>query len=111
MVNGAIGTAVGVGAPVAVALVATSVSLLVANPLIAPLMLLGSGASVGALLGMSEGTAHDRRKKGWLSDLVSDVISSGIFVLVVETLSAQETAIAQEVMKASVDDLKEVSMV
>jgi len=114
LVDGVIGTAVGagLGALVEVALVATSVSLFVASPLIAPLMLLGWGASVGGLIGVSEGaTAHNgKKKKGWLSDLVRDAISSGQFVLVVETLTEQETFTAREVIKASVGDCKDVSM-
>jgi hypothetical protein len=113
LVDGAIGTAVGagLGALVEVALVATSVSLFVASPLIAPLMLLGWGASVGGLIGVSEGAVtHGAKKKGWLSDLVRDAISSGQFVLVAETRTEQETVTAREVIKASVGDCTDVRM-
>ena len=57
LVDGAIGTAVGtgIGALAQLALVAGSVSLFVASPLIAPLVMLGWGASLGALCGAAGG--------------------------------------------------------
>jgi hypothetical protein len=114
LVDATIGTAVGtgVGALGSVALAAASVSLFVASPLVAPLMLLGWGASVGGLIGAAAGaTPGAGDKEGWLSDLVGDAISSGQVVLVAETRTEQETAIAREVIRASVSDSKDISMV
>lgn len=114
VVDGAIGTAVGtgIGALAEVALVAANVTLFVASPLIAPLALLGWGASLGATVGATIGAkVSSENKTGWLSDLVKDAISNGQVVLVVETLSKQETEIVQDVIKLSVDNYKDLSVV
>lgn len=113
LVDSAIGTAVGtgLGALAEVGLVAASVSLFIASPLIAPLMMLGWGASIGALIGAAAGaTAGPGNKEGWLSDLIGDAIASGQVVLVAETRTEQETAIAREVIQASVGDSKDTNM-
>jgi len=113
LVDGAIGTAVGtgIGALTSVALAATSVTLFIASPLVAPLMLLGWGASIGGLIGAAAGaTAGPGNKEGWLSDLVGDAIANGHIVLVAETRTEQETAIAREVIKDSVGSYKDISM-
>jgi len=110
LVDGAIGSAVGtgIGALSSVALAAASVTLFVASPVVAPLMLLGWGASIGGLIGAAAGaTAGEGNKKGWLSDLVGDAIANGHTVLVVETLNEQEMTIARRVMQASVGEYKE----
>lgn len=112
LVDGGIGTAVGtgVGALATVALVAAEVSLFVASPLIAPLAMLGWGASVGGLVGAAAGAQTDvKRKDGWLSDLVRDAIASGQVVLVVQTLTEQETSMAREVIEAAVGEAEDVS--
>ena len=113
LVDSAIGTAVGtgLGALAEVGLVAASVTLFVASPLIAPLAMLGWGASLGGLIGAAAGaTAGPGNKEGWLSDLVGDAIASGQVVLVAETRTEQETAIAREVIQASVGDSKDANM-
>lgn len=113
LVDATIGTAVGtgIGALGAVALAATSVSLFIASPLVAPLILMGWGASLGGLIGATAGaTPGAGNKDGWLSDLVGDAIASGQVVLAVETLTEQETAIAREVIQAAVGDQKDNSM-
>lgn len=113
LVDATIGTAVGtgIGALGSVALAAASVSLFVASPLVAPLMLLGWGASVGGLIGAAAGaTPGAGDKEGWLSDLVGDAIASGQVVLVAETRTAQETVIVREVIQASVGDSKDINM-
>jgi hypothetical protein len=105
LVDGAIGTAVGtgIGALAQLALVAGSVTLFVASPLVAPLVMLGWGASLGAFVGAAAGANTGvEHKDGWLSDLVRDAIASGQVVLVAETLTPQETAIAGEVLEAAV---------
>jgi len=114
LVDGAIGTAVGtgIGALGSVALAATSVSLFIASPLVAPLMLIGWGASIGGLIGAAAGaTAGPGNKEGWLADLVGDAIANGQVVLVVETRNAQETADAREVIKDSVGKYKDTNLV
>ncbi len=113
VVDGAIGTAVGtgIGALAEVALVAANVTLFVASPLIAPLALLGSGASLGATIGATVGAkVSPDKQEGWLSDLIKDAISNGQFVLVAQTLTPQETEIAQEVIKLSVDNYQNISV-
>lgn len=110
LVDGAIGTAVGtgVGALAQLALVAANVSLFIASPLIAPLVMLGWGASLGAFVGAAAGAQTGvEHKDGWLSDLVRDAIASGQVVLVVQTRSEQETAIAREIIGAAVGESKD----
>ena len=108
LVDGAIGTAVGTGvaAIAELTLVATSVSLFVASPLIAPLVMLGWGASLGGLIGAVVGA---EKKEGSFSTLIRDAISSGQFVLVVETRTAEETTTAREVIKGAVGDCNDVA--
>lgn len=101
LMQGAIGAVIGIviGALAEVALVVANVSLFVASPLIAPLMLMGWGASVGGFMGAAIGAA---KKKGLFSARSLDAASSGQVVLVAETQTAQETAVAGEVMQAAV---------
>lgn len=109
-VDGAIGTAAGagIGALGSVALAATSVTLFVASPVVAPLMLMGWGASVGGLIGATAGaTEGSGEKEGWLADLVGDAIANGHVVLVAETRTEQETATAREVVQASVGECRD----
>ena len=110
VVDGAIGTAVGTGIGVLaeLALVAANVSLFVASPLIAPLAMLGWGASLGGFVGAAVGAGN---KKGEFSALVGDAISSGQFVLVAETRTAQETATARQIIEASVGNYQDISTV
>lgn len=105
--DGAIGTAVGtgVGALIQVAIVATNVTLFVASPLIAPLVLLGWGASLGGLVGATIGAAENAKP---LSALIEDAIKVGQIVVVTETRTEAETKIAQDIIKASVGDYKDV---
>ena len=111
LVDGAIGTVVGtgIGALAQLAIVAGGVSLFVASPLVAPLVMLGWGASLGAFVGAAAGAnAGIEHKDGWLSDLVHDAIASGQVVLVVQTPTAEETEIAREVIGAAVGEFKDV---
>lgn len=111
LVDSAIGTAVGtgIGALAELALVAANVTLFVASPLIAPLVMLGWGASLGALVGAAAGaqTGVDH-KDGRLADLVRDAIASGQVVLIAETRTEQETAIATELIGTAVGEYKDV---
>jgi hypothetical protein len=110
LVDGAIGTAVGtgIGALAELALVAGSVTLFVASPLVAPLVMLGWGASLGAFVGAAAGANTGvKHKEGKLSDLVRDAIANGQVVLVVQTRTEGETATAREVIKAAVGEFKD----
>ena len=120
LVDGTIGTAVGagLGGLAQVALVAANVSLFIASPLLAPLVMLGWGASIGGLLGATVGAtkgADDSiktgadKKDGWLSDLVRDAIASEQTVLVMRAQTEQEASIARQVIQASVGDYEEVA--
>ena len=113
--QGAIGTAVGmgVGALAELALLPASAGLLVASPLVAPLAMLGWGASIGGVIGaakgaMAESVAQSLRPDGWFSEMVRDAVASGQVVLLAEARTAQEMAIAAEVIKASVGDYQDV---
>jgi hypothetical protein len=107
LVDGTIGTVVGtgVGALIQVALIAANVTLFVASPLIAPLVLLGWGASIGGVVGASIGAAENAKP---LSALIEDAIASGQIVIVAKTLTEEETTIAQEIIKGSIGDYKDV---
>lgn len=75
----AIGAAVGtgIGALVQVMIVAGSVSLFNASPLMAPLVMLGWCAGLGGLFGAAGGThAGNKHKDGRRADTVSDAIAS-----------------------------------
>lgn len=113
-VDGAVGAAVGtgIGALAEVGLVAANVSLFIASPLIAPLVMLGWGASLGGLIGSAVGAeSHAENKDGKFSALIRDAISRGQVVLVAETRTKHETEIAAEIIKASVGDYENVSTV
>lgn len=107
LVDGAIGTAVGagLGALAQVAIVAGNVSLFVASPVLAPLAMLGWGASLGGTVGALVGA---EKKTGPLSALVRDAVASGQSVLVVETHSPEETTLAQSTMRTAVGEIKDV---
>jgi hypothetical protein len=88
------------------------VSLFIASPLIAPLAMLGWGASLGALIGTTAGaSAGVKHKEGRFADLIRDAISGGQIVLVAETQTTQETAIAREVIENAVGDYRETGTV
>ena len=112
LVDASIGTAVGtgLGALGELALVASSVSLFIASPLIAPLVMLGWGASLGAILGATAGAIKipDQPNAGWFSHLIHDAIASGQFVLVVRTSTEQETRVARDIIRSAVGDYHDV---
>jgi uncharacterized membrane protein len=115
LVDVAIGTTVGasIGGLVEVA---ANVSLFAASPLLASLVMLGWGASLGGLIGATAGAVTSPvsdagSKENWLSALVRDANASGQIVLVVDAQREQEAAIARDVIQASVGDYKEVPTV
>lgn len=109
LVDGTIGTVVGtgVGALIEVALVAANVTLFIASPLLAPLVLLGWGATIGGVVGASIGAAENTKP---LSALVHDAIENGQIVVVAETRTPEETAIAQEIIKGSIGDYRDTAI-
>ena len=109
MVDGAVGAAVGTGIGVLaeVALVVANVSLFIASPLLAPLAMLGWGASLGGVIGAVVGAESTEKKDGKFADLVQDAIMNGQVVLVAQTRSEQETAVARELIRESVGDFKD----
>jgi hypothetical protein len=114
LVDGAIGTAAGagIGGLVELALVAANVSLFVASPLVAPLMLLGWGASLGGFIGATAGAAGDAgNEERHFADLIRDALGSGQVVLVAETRTEQETALAQDIIQGALGDFTEVAAV
>lgn len=105
LVDGAVGTAVGpvLGGLGEVALVAAEVTLFVANPVIAPLFMLGWGAFIGGHVGAAMGAEKSGKKKeGKLSDLVLDAIRSSHVALIVRTTTAAETTLARELVGDSI---------
>lgn len=117
VVKGTVGTVVGagIGALAQIALVATNVTLFIASPLVAPLAMLGWGATVGATAGAAIGAISDTQKdskdkEGAFSEFIGDAVASGQVVLVVETRTRQETELASEVIKLSVNNYRDVSV-
>jgi hypothetical protein len=110
IVDGAVGVAVGtgIGALAELALVIANVSLFIASPLLAPLVMLGWGASLGGVVGAVIGAESTEKKDGKFADLVQDAIMHGQVVLVAQTSSEQETIVVQRVIKESVGDFKDV---
>jgi hypothetical protein len=100
LVDGAIGGAAGVGAGALteLALVATNVTLFVASPLLAPLALLGWGATIGATVGALVGID---KKEAPLSALIRDALAQGQVVLVADTQNPEETELASEVIQSA----------
>ena len=108
VVDGAIGAVVGtgVGALVEVGLIMANVTLFVASPLIAPLVLLGWGASLGGIVGATAGASEKIKP---LSELVHDAITNGQIVVVAETRSEAETKIASDIFQAAIGDYNDVA--
>jgi hypothetical protein len=102
-VDGAIGgvAGAGLGALAELALVAADVSLFVASPLLAPLVMLGWGATVGATVGAVVGV---EKKAGPLSALIRDAVAHGQTVLLAQTRNDAEREQARQVIRQATDD-------
>ena len=103
----------GLGALAQVALTATDSTLISASTIIAPQTMLGWGATLGGMVGAFIGAMQRHRnsyqeKEGWFSNLLNQAIAKGQVVLVVETLNRQETTLAGNVMKLSVNNYEDV---
>ncbi len=103
IVDAGIGTVAGsvLGGLAEIALVAANVSLIISSPLIAPLVMLGWGASIGGLIGVAKGVLDkpDPEPPGGLSALIRDATAAGQVVLVVQTHSDEETTLARKTMQ------------
>lgn len=73
----------------------------------APLVLLGWGASIGGLVGPSIDAAENTES---LSALIEAAIKSGQIVVIAETRTITETGIAQEIIKSSIGDYNDVDV-
>jgi hypothetical protein len=113
VVDAGIGTVAGtvLGGLAEIALVAANVSLFIASPLIAPLVMLGWGASLGGLIGAAKAVMDKPKSQppGRFNDLVRDAISAGQVVLVVQTDTDDETALARKTMQAAVGDFSDTA--
>lgn len=109
LVDSAIEPAVGtdLGAEAEVVLIAANVSLFVSSPLLAPLVMMGWGPTIGALAGAAAGAGDNRQ--GWLSDLIRDAVATGQVVLVAETRNEEETAIARKINQTAVGGFENVN--
>lgn len=107
LISTAIGVAIGsvAGLLVQLALTAANINLFVASPLIAPLVLIGWGASIGGFIGATIGAM---KKKHSVTQLVQEVILTGQIALVVDTHNRQQTATAKAVMDSAVGGYKNV---
>ncbi len=111
-VDGGIGVAVGtgIGGLAGVALIAANVTLFVASPLLAPLVLLGWGASLGGTVGATIGSkVSSEGKDGWFSDFIKDAIANDQVILVAKTKSLQQTEIAKKVIELYVGSYKDIT--
>lgn len=116
LVNGGIGIAAGaaVGLLSDLVLIIEDGAFFVASPVVAPIMLVMGGASLGAVIGAAVGTSRQgigntpnnpKITKSLFADLVRDALSTGVIsagqvVLVVETHSVQELEIASEIIRS-----------
>ncbi|HEY0563296.1 MAG TPA: hypothetical protein VGD04_08210 [Methylophilus sp.] len=106
---------VGIGALAQVALVASDMTLLFASPWVAPIAMLGWGATVGGTVGAAIGAMKTNKtsyaeQEGWFSELIRDAIAHGQCVLIVETLNKHETTLASEVMQLSANNYEDVKL-
>lgn len=68
------------------------------------------GGTIGTATGATaRAVTKPEKKEGWFSERVRDAISRGQLVLVVDTRTEQETAVARDVISASVGEYRETS--
>lgn len=105
--DGVIGTAVGsgIGALGVVGMMAANVSLFLASPLIGPLAIIGWGAGIGAMAGASAGAGV---REGRFADIIKTALDSGHCVVIAHAVTEAETAIAQDLLSASVSGTGDV---
>lgn len=109
LISTAIGAVIGsvAGVVVEFALMAANINLFVASPLIAPLVLIGWGASIGGFIGAAMGAM---KKKQPLAQLVQEAIITGQIALVVDSYNREQTIATKKVMTGAVGGYKNVRM-
>jgi hypothetical protein len=98
LVDSAIGTAIGAGAgAIGEALLASAnISLFIASPIISTLMMIGWGASAGAIVGVAAGAGDETRKD--FERLVKDAVDNGYYVLIVKAMNEAQTKTARQLI-------------
>ncbi|MDT8992622.1 hypothetical protein RQP54_17250 [Curvibacter sp. APW13] len=109
--NGAIGAAVGtaLGVLAEIGLVIANFSLFVASPILAPLAMLGWGASLGGVVGAAIGSKGTTESNAKLTELFHNALMNGQVILVATTLNEAETANAKAVIKESAGAFNDTS--
>lgn len=88
------------------ALAVANVTLFTASPLVAPLAMLGWGASLGAVVGATFGYSGVK-KNGRLSDVVLHAIRSGHVTVIARTRTEEESKLASGVIGPSIVERSE----
>lgn len=108
LLDAGIGTAVGtgIGALGELVIAASSLTLFVASPVIAPLAMLGWFAGIGGIIGAAVGAG---RKDGRFSELIRDAIHAGNTVLLVRTHDEADREKVRRIVEASFRGRDEIS--
>lgn len=108
LIDGGIGAAVGAGVGVLgeVAIAAFNVSLFIASPVLAGLVLIGWGASIGGVIGAAVGAGTKNTE--YFSDLVRDAVHQGNTVLIAYAATEKQTVTAQTIINHSIELLDQV---
>lgn len=107
LISGALGVMVGAvaGMVLELSLIAANIHIFITNPLIAPLVLIGWGASLGGLIGA---IIAAMKKNQPLPLLIQKSILNSRFVLVAETHTKQQTTAAKLIMETAWGGYKNV---
>lgn len=105
LIDGGIGAAVGAGVGILgeVAIAAANVSLFIASPVLAGLVMIGWGASIGGLLGAAVGAGTKDTQH--FADLVRDAVSQDNTVLIAHAATEKQTITAQSFINDSINAL------
>lgn len=94
----------GLSSLLGVQLIASEVTLIVEEPLVAQLVASGWGVSLGVI----DTNFYTREDIKMLADLVHDAVLSRQIVISVETTSQKETLLVSELIQATIGDLSDV---
>lgn len=102
LIDGGIGAAIGAGVGVLgeVAIAAVNVSLFIASPVLAGLIMIGWGASIGGVIGAAVGAGTKDTHN--FADLVRDAVEQGNTVLIARAMTEQETLTGQTIINESI---------
>jgi hypothetical protein len=90
------------------ALLAANIAFFTASPLIAPLAMLGWGASLGAVIGAVAGAINKKPEHNLLTDWVRDALLKGQVVLTATTFSEAETRTVSDALQLATGSYKDV---